>query len=82
MASLQERSPRRTSDSNHVGLAERIVRVAIGIVFALTLVEEVLYGWHRTRRAAAVWWAGVEHRERQQLRAAELSYLDRYLPRR
>ena len=58
------------------------MRAAMLVVIAFEALEEIVYVWRRLTRSAASWWDGVEHRERVQLRRAELGYLARRFPSR
>lgn len=65
-----EETPRRWT-------SRLLTAVAVAIV-AVELAEELRYRLHRTSRAAAWWWEGVERRERLHEHEAELSALWRH----
>ena len=51
------------------------VTAAAVVVVAVEVLDSVAYAWRRMARRTSGWWDAVEHRERSQVRRAELGYL-------
>jgi hypothetical protein len=56
---------------------DRVVEVALVLLFAAEALDELRGLRRRVRRGMSLWWAGVERRERHRLHLAEVDYLSR-----